>query len=197
MTPGCPTNWPGRETDPAFALPPSRDFDGGLVQRWSYQLTRVDALAYLRLAQPSKFQKLAFGAAFFSWGAGVALYMGDWGSANFVTVLAGGAVVAALAVLAVRGLRRRHKAAKLVPISRPAVFEEWIDCIAATEIDSTDEATLSPELIGEVIQTRTHIFVRSHSTTLVIPTRALDDPAALAAYLRELARDPYYFDAQD
>jgi hypothetical protein len=197
VTLGSPTNWPGRETDPAFALQPSRDFDGGLVQRWSYQLTHADALAYLRLAQPSKWQKLAFGAAFFSWGAGVVLYMGDWGSANFVTVLAGGAVVAALAVLAVRGLRRRHKAAKLVPIPRPAVFEEWIDCIAATEIDSTDEAYLSPELIGEVIQTRTHIFVRSHSTTLVIPTRALDDPAALAAYLRELARGPYYFDAQD
>ena len=194
---GKTTNWPGRETDPAFALPPSRDFDGGLLRRWSYQMTRSDALAYLRLSGPSRWQRLAFGAAFFAWGAGVALFTGDWGSAKFVTVLAGGAVVAALSLLASRRLWRRRMAAKLVPIPSPAEFEEWIDCIAATEIDGTDKAFLSPELIGEVIQTRTHIFVRSHSTTLVIPTRALDDPAALVAYLRELGRGPYYFDAQD
>jgi hypothetical protein len=194
---GKTTNWPGRETDSAFALPPSRDFDGGLVQRWSYQLTRADALAYLRLSQPTKWQKRAFGAAFFGWGAGVALLVDGWGSAKFVAILAGGAVVAALSLLAFRGLWRRHKAAKLVPTPRPAVFEEWIDCIAATEIDSTDEAYLSPELIGEVIQTRSHIFICSHSTTLVIPSRALDDPGAMVVYLRELARGPYYFDAQD
>ncbi len=87
----------------------------------------------------------------------------------------------------------------MVPTPRFAVFEEWIDCVAATEIDSTDEAYLSPELIGEVVQTRSHIFIRSHSATLVIPARAFADAVEVTAvvrHLRELGRGPYYFDGQ-
>ena len=49
---GETTDWPGQETDPAFALPPSRDFDGGLFRRWSYLLTPADALVWLRLTNP-------------------------------------------------------------------------------------------------------------------------------------------------
>ncbi len=199
---GGTENWPGQATDPAFALPPSRDFDGGLLRRWSYQLTAADALALLRLPQPlPRWQRLAFTASFLAWGAAVALMpqamVGPWGSTRFVTILAGGAVLAALCLLALRGFERRRRATLMVPTPRPAVFEEWIDCVAATEIDGPDEAYLSPELIGEVALTRSYIFVRSHSTTLVIPNRAFASPAEaaeMAAHLRELAKGPYYFD---
>jgi len=199
---GKTTNWPGRETDPAFALPPSRDFDGGLIRRWSSTLTRADALALMRLRRPlAQWQRWAFGALFLGWGALVALLpetvVGQWGSLRFVMVLAGGAVTGALALLVLRGLWRRWRAGKMVPQPRAAQFEEWINCIAATRIDGTDEEYLSPELIGEVLLTRPHIFVRIHGTTLVIPTRALPDPAAIAAQLRDLASGPYYFDARD
>ena len=86
------------------------------------------------------------------------------------------------------------------PRSAAASFEEWIDCIAVTEIDSEDDAYLSPELIGEVAMTRDHILVKSHSQTLLIPTRAFASPAEAAqivAHLRDLATGPYYFDPQD
>jgi len=199
---GETTDWPGRETDPAFALPPSRDFDGGLRRRWSYELTAKDALAYLRLRRPLPgWQKRVFGAVFLGWGAAVALLpqavAGPWGSPRFVLILAGGATLGAVVVLALRGALRRRKAAQMVPVPRPAVFEEWVDCVAATEIGGTDEDYLSPELIGEVVQTATHIFVRSHGTTLVVPTRAFANAAEAAeivAHLRALAKGPYYFD---
>jgi hypothetical protein len=176
-------------------LLPSRDFDGGLLQRWSYTLTQADALALLRLRRPwPRWQKVSFGLATFTGGALSALYPQVFvGFGSYVI----GEVLIIAGLFLGRDLLRKGAARSMVPQPRPAVFEEWIDCIAATRIDGTDEEYLSPELIGEVVQTRTHIFVRSHSTTLVIPTRALDDPAALVAYLRQLARGPYYFDAQD
>ena len=126
MTSGEPENWPGQATDPALSLPPSGDFDDGLLRRWSYAL--------------------------------------------------------------------------LVPAPRPAVFEEWTACIAVTEIDSQDVAYLSPELIGEVFLTRTHVVVKSHTATLLIPTRTFATPTeavAVAHHIADLSKGPYYFDAQD
>ena len=194
MTSGTPINWPDRATDPALSLPPSRDFDGGLLRRFPYILTQADALALLRLRKPwSQRAKVGFGLVCVAGGMLGALLPTRLGRPE--AALAGAALI--VGGFVIRDLWRRRLAARMVPIPRPAVFEEWLDCIAATQIDGTDEDYLSPELIGEVVLTPAHIFVRSHSTTLVIPTRALPDAAAMAAQLRELARGPYYFDAQD
>jgi hypothetical protein len=192
---GETTDWPGRETDPAFALPPSRDFDGGLLRRWSYHLTAADALALLRLRKPwSNLHKVGFGLASVTGGALSTLYPTVFlGLGPFLMI----ETLLITGFFAGRGLLRRRAARAMVPTPRTAVFEEWIDCIAATSIDGTDEDYLSPELIGEVLQTRSHIFVRSHSTTLVIPTRAFataSEAAELAVHLRNLAKGPYYFD---
>lgn len=195
MTSGTPTNWPDRTTDPALSFPPRRNFDGGLLQRFPYTLTQADALALLRLRRPwSRRARVGFGLACVTGGMLVALLPTRLVRPEAVLLV--GAVLIAGA-FAARGLWRRRQAAHLVPIPRPAVFEEWIDCIAATQIDGTDEDYLSPELIGAVLLTPTHVFVHSHSTTLVIPTRALPDAPAMAAHLRELARGPYYFEPQD
>ena len=40
---------PGRKTTPAFSCAVTRDFDGGLLRRWTFDLTHRDALAVLRL----------------------------------------------------------------------------------------------------------------------------------------------------
>ena len=78
------------------------------------------------------------------------------------------------------------------------MFEEWIDCVAGTALDDIGEDTgenyISPELIGEVIETPTHIFIKSGSTSIFLPKRALEDPTEMVTYLRQLAKGPYYFD---
>jgi hypothetical protein len=179
-------------------LPQSRDFDGGLLARWEFTLTRADALAWLRLRREwSGRAKLAFGVACLAGGGLSGLLPGS--EAGLLPFLLTEALVIA-AVFAGRDLWRQHRARALVPHPRPAVLEEWVDCIAGTEIDGPDEAYLSPELIGEVLLTRTHLFIRNYSTTIVVPRRAFADAAeaeAVAAHITTLSRGPYYFDAQD
>jgi hypothetical protein len=205
VTSGEPENWPGRETDPALSLPPSRDFDGGLLRRWSFALTSQDALVWLRLTRPlTRRARRMIGLCFFLTGAAVALLpsrlVGPFGSSRFELILLACIALELALIYGLRAVRQRRLARALVPTPRPAVFEEWVDCIAVTEIDSEDEAYLSPELIGEVILTRRHIVVKSHSSTLLIPTRAFASPTeavAMARHIAELSKGPYYFDAQD
>ena len=115
-------------------------------------------------------------------------------SLRFIAVLL--AVLAAqfVGMLIARALWRLRQAQKLVPHPRPAVFEEWVDCVAGTAIDDRDEIYLSPELIGEVVETPSHIFIFSGQTSIILPKRAIEDPAAMVAHLRQLAQSPYYFD---
>ena len=119
---------------------------------------------------------------------------GPTNSLRFIAVLL--AVLAAqfVGLLIARALWRLGQARKLVPHPRPAVFEEWVDCVAGTAIDDCDEIYLSPELIGEVVETTTHIFILSGQTAIILPKRAIEDPAAMVAHLRQLAKGPYYFD---
>ena len=72
-----------------------------------------------------------------------------------------------------------------------------MDCVAGTDILTLDCAYLSPELIGQVVQTPTHLFVLNFGTAIVVPARVFSDASAMAQHLRELAAGPYYFDAQD
>jgi hypothetical protein len=170
---------PGQETASALGIP-KRDFDGGLLERWQFTLTRADALAYLRLRR--EWSDRAKG-----------LLPGDllWA---FLAVEA--ALIAA--IFAGRDLVRRRRAFRLVPVPRPAVLEEWTDCIAGTEIGSADEAYLSPELIGEVLLTPTHLFILGFDTVIAVPRTAFADAEeaeATAAHFKSLARGPYYFEA--
>jgi hypothetical protein len=187
----------------AVFVPQARDFDGGLLERRTYLLNRADALALLQLRRewPGR-AKVALGLWFMAGGVVFGLLpdsltgeVDSWRS-----IVAFGAVLAAQFGLVMLGMTiwQHLRARQLVPQPRPAVFEEWIDCIAATEIGSTEEAYLSPELIGQVIDTPEHIFVSSHPDTLVIPTRAFDSPEAaraMADHIRKLAEGPYYFEA--
>lgn len=188
------TDGPGRATSPAFAYPVARDFDGGLLRRWTFVLTRADALAYLRLRRewPAT-AKVAFAVVCLA--GGMVWGLSPWADAGVVAFLATELVLIG-GIFAGRGVLRRIRAARMVPVPRPGVLEEWIDCIAGTEIDSPDEAYLSPELIGEVLLTRTHLFIRNYGTTIVVPRAALGDEAeAVAEHISKLARGPYYFDA--
>ena len=185
---------PERETFPAFCYPVTRDFDGGLLRRWTFVLTRADALAVLRL--PGKLSarvRIGVGLACFASGALSTLL--PWGGIGPIlateSVLLGG-------LYAGRDMWRRLQAARLVPLPRPGMFEEWVDCIAGSEIDSPDEAYLSPELIGQVLLTRTHLFIRNSTTTIVVPRHAFanaDEAKEIATYITRLSRGPYYFDA--
>ena len=185
---------PGRATSPAFAYPVARDFDGGLLRRWCFVLTSDDALAYLRLRRDwTGRARLALGLTCFA--GGVIWGLSPWADAGAAGFLLTESVLIAM-ILAGLGLARRQRARRMVRQPRPGVLEEWTDCIAGTELDSPDEAYLSPELIGEVLLTRTHLFIRSYNTTLVVPRHALGDEAeAVAAHIRALSRGPYYFDA--
>ena len=202
MTSGKPENWPDRATDPAFSIAPSRDFDGGLLRRWSYTLTAADALAVLRLPKPwPRWQKLGLGALATGWGMLIAVLppelVGPWGSSRFIGVLVTGAMLGALAALALRGLLRRRLARKWMPVPRQGTFEEWIDCIAITQTDGPDEDYLSPELIAAVGLTRRHLFVFGPGAPLVVPLTAFADRAEaveVANHLTALAKGPYYFD---
>ncbi len=184
---------PGRETASALSYPVTRDFDGGLLRRWDFVLTAKDAVAVLRLRRGlSRRAKIGLGLACLA--SGLFAELDRWGG---LTLLATDLLAFAM-LYAGRDVWRRFKASRLVPIPRPGVLEEWIDCIAGTEIDSRDEAYLSPELIGEVILTRTHLFIRSHTTTIVVPRHAFadaDEAEEIAAYITQLSRGPYYFDA--
>jgi hypothetical protein len=185
---------PGRATSPAFSYPVKRDFDGGLLQRWTYVLTRRDALAYLRLRRewPAHL-KVAFGVLCLAGGAIWGL--SPWADAGPLGLIATESVLILAAFLG-RDLWRRVQAARLVPRPVPGVLEEWVDCIAGTELGTNEEAYLSPELIGEVLLTRTHLFIRNYTTTIVVPRTALGDEAqAVADYISQLSRGPYYFDA--
>lgn len=196
---------PGRDSASAFASVPSRDFDGGLLERYTFTLTHADALAYLRLKRDwPDWAKWAFGLWFLSGGAVWGLLPENvtgpdlsWQSlATFMAVIALQLVLLWLG----RSLWRRWRARQMVPVPRRAEFEEWIDCIAGSEIDSEDCAYLSPELIGQVLETPTHIFVLNTNTRIVVPKRAFESPqkaAAMADHIRELAAGPYYFDPQD
>ena len=184
---------PGRETAPAFAYPVTRDFDGGLLRRWTYVLTYRDALAVLRLRQPwSARARIGLGLTCFAGGVIAGLLPWDAGWLPFLAIES---VLLGLLYLG-RDLSQRIRAYRLVPNPRPGVLEEWVDCIAGSEVTGTDEAYLSPELIGAVVLTRTHLFIRSHATCIVVPRAALGDEAAdLASYITRLSRGPYYFDA--
>lgn len=189
-------NRPGRETVPAFAYPVKRDFDGGLLERWTFVLTDADALAYLRLRREwTARAKVSLGLACFA--GGVVWGLSPWADGGVLAFLATESVLIA-AIFAGRAGLRRIKARRMVPRPKPAVLEEWVDCIAGTEIDGQDEAYLSPELIGEVLLTRTHLFIRNFATTIVVPRHAFADAAeaeAVAAHITALSRGPYYFDA--
>lgn len=188
----------GPEQETAPAPSPSRDFDGGLIRRWSYTLTRADALALLRLRREwSGRAKLGFGLVCLAGGALAGLLAP--GDSLFIPFLLIEAWLIA-ALFAGRDLWRRRRAARLVPQPRPALLEEWIDCIAGTVLDEPDEAYLSHELIGQVLLTRTHLFIRSHGSTIVVPRTAFEGDAeaeAFAAHVTQLSRGPYYFELQD
>ena len=115
-------------------------------------------------------------------------------SLQFIALLLGILAVQFLAWHLTRALWRLGQARKLIPQPRAAVFEEWIDCVAGTALDDTDEIYLSPELIGEVIDTPTHIFITSGLTAITLPKRALENPAEMVTHLRQLSKGPYYFD---
>lgn len=182
-------------TDPAFGFSPPEGLDGGLLARWHFTQTAEDALALLRLRRewPDR-AKLAFGLACLAGGAlaGVLAPEG-W---LFPVFLAVEAALIALIFLG-RDLMRRRRARRMVPVPRPAVLEEWVDCIAGSEITTGEEDYLSPELIGEVLLTPSHLFIRNFASAIVVPRQAFADAAeaeAFAAHLRALARGPYYFD---
>jgi len=187
----------------AFATVPSRDFDGGLLERHTYTLICADALAYLRLKRSwPGWAKVLFALWFMLGGAvsgllpdGVNGPPGSWQALGaFLVVIAVQLILFALA----RALWRRWRAWRMVPVPRRAEFEIWVDCVAGTEIDSDDCAYLSPELIGQVLNTPTHLFILNSSTRIVVPVRAFgsaEEAAQMAAHLRDLAAGPYYFDA--
>ena len=187
---------PGQDTDPAFSLARRRDFDGGLLARWEYTLTHVDALALLRLRREwSGRAKLGFGVICLTAGGLSGLLPGPL-QATFPLTEA----LAIAAIFVGRDMWWRRRARALVPRPRPAVLEEWLDCIAGTEIDGPDEAYLSPELIGEVVLTQSHLFIRNFDTAIVVPRHAFAAAAeaeAVAAHITALSRGPYYFDARD
>ncbi|MES2435371.1 MAG: hypothetical protein V4586_16300 [Pseudomonadota bacterium] len=203
---------PGRETASAFALGAevfesrsSRDFDGGLLERWSYTLTSSDALAYLRLKREwSGRAKWALGAWFIAGGAAFGL-LPEWikgveGSWQSWAVFLG--VMATQWALVLLGLNlwQHWRARRMVPVPVQAEFEEWIDCVAGTDLFTHACEYLSPELIGQVLQTPTHLFVLNFDTAIVVPLRAFADRAefvAMAQHLRDLAAGPYYFQPQD
>lgn len=184
---------------------PSRDFDGGLLERWTYRLDAADALAYLRLKRAwSGRAKWALGAWFIAGGAvfgllpdGIKGVEGSWRS---VAVFLG--VMAAQWALVLLGLTlwQQWQARRMLPVPVQAEFEEWIDCIAGTDLFTLDCAYLSPELIGQVLETPSHIFVLNFDTAIVVPVRAFTDraeAARMAQHLRDLAAGPYYFQPQD
>lgn len=194
---------PGQETAPAFASSPARDFNGGLLERWQFMLTHADALAYLHLKREmSGATKWALGAWFILGGAVFGL-LPDWlvgpdGSWRNVLVFFALIGLQFAVLLLGRVTWRQIKARRMVPAPLRGEFEEWIDCIAGTDILTQDCAYLSPELIGQVIETATHIFVLNHNTAIVVPKSAFGSPAeatAIAAHIRELAAGPYYFEA--
>ena len=205
---------PGRATASAFALDsvlgtsdrgPSRDFDGGLLQRWTYTLTAADALAYLRLKRAwSGRAKWALGAWFIAGGAVFGL-MPDWMAGtqgawqNWAVFLCVMAVQWALVLLGIT-LWQHWRARRMLPAPVQSEFEEWIDCVAGTDLFTLDCVYLSPELIGQVLETPTHLFVLNFDTAIVVPVRAFSDGAEasrMAQHLRDLAAGPYYFQPQD
>lgn len=196
---------PGQTAAPAFASAPSRDFDGGLLERHVFTLTRADAHAYLRLRREwSGRAKWALGGWFMAGGVVFGLLPdaaagvdGSW--QNWGVFLAAMAVQFALLLIGMQ-LWQHWRAARMVPVPRPGEYEEWIDCVAGSEIDSTDTAYLSPELIGQVLDTPTHIFVLNSNTRIVIPKRAFGSDAEaqyVVQRLHALAAGPFYFEPQD
>jgi hypothetical protein len=168
-----------------------------------YVLTAVDALAYLKLKrEPTGRVKVAMALWFLAGGAASGLVpdrlMGAEGSRQAVATFLGVMALQFGLLLAARALWRRWTAWRMVPHPVQAEFEEWVDCVAGTDIKTLDCSYLSPELIGQVLDTPTHLFVLNYATAIVVPVHAFESPhklKAMADYLRKLAAGPYYFDA--
>jgi hypothetical protein len=132
VTPAEPAKQPGRETASAFACQPSRDFDGGLLERHVFTLTRADALAYLRLKRELPgWAKWALGAWFLLGGMIWGL-LPDWivGAEGSWQGLGSFLVVIGLQfgiLLLGREIWRQWRARQMVPTPRLGEYEEWID----------------------------------------------------------------------
>ena len=195
---------PGRETASAFDID-REDVDGGLLERYRYSLTRADALAFLQLKREWRgWAKWALGAWFIAGGAvsGITLdilQIPDGTAASWAVFLGIAAVQMLLVMLAIN-LRAHWQAARLVPKPIAALFEIRGDCIVGTDLASKENAYLSHELIGQVLDTPTHLFILNFATVIVVPRPVFGDAAeaaAIANHLRKLAEGPYYFDPHD
>lgn len=201
MSLGEGNSGPGQGSAPAFFLP-SRDFPGGLLVRYQFVLTQVDADACLRF----RFRRehpvwhaillVSVGIGLFA----LTLMVFDRSFYRLPQHAAVWVLVAFAQYIPLRiftFFRLRRQVRRLLPQPRHAMFEEWTDCVAGNGIDDGQNIYLSPELIGEIVETRFHIFILSGGTTIILPRRVFTDngeAGAMVAHLRQLAKGPYYFD---
>lgn len=176
-----------------------RQFDGGLLTRRSYSLTRVDALAALRLRRElPQWAKIALGVYFMAGGAASGLLPDGWAGPpdSLRSVLLFLLTIALLSALLMgaREVWLRLKAWRMLPRPQPALLEEWQDCLAGTLIGDSDETYLPPHLISQILTTPTHLFIISWRSVIVVPNRAFEDSAAkdrFATRWQEAMRDSH------
>ncbi len=180
MISGESKHWPGRATDPAFSLS-GKPYDGGLLRRWRFTLTRADALAWLRLTHP--FPRRATGLACLVIGAAVALLppglTGPWGSPRFLAFLLAPVLALLLATWAWREWRLASLSRAVLPVPRPGLFEDWGDSLALTPVDDTEETFLALDRITGLAMTRRHLVILSALGPHLVPLSAFAPGEAL------------------
>ena len=154
---------PGRATASAFAIGP----------RYEFTLTRADALAWLGLRREvTGWRKWVYILWFASAGIALSLlpeaWVGAQGDQKHWIAFALAFAVQFVLLMGFLALKRQWEAYRLLPASRPAWFQDRGDHLSGIAPDGTT-LNLPPEMVGQIIETPTHLFFSTRGSVLILP----------------------------
>ncbi len=160
----------------------------GVGPQYEFTLTRADALAWVGLKRAATgWARWAYILWFAS--AGVALsvlpeaWVGAQGDQKHWIAFALAFGVQFVLLMGFLAVKRQWEARRLIPVPIPGWFQDRGDHLSGTAPDGST-LNLPPEMIGQIVETPTHLFFTTRGAVLILPDlvfRRGPDKHALAA----------------